>query len=199
MLVTSWCGWLKFDDRISILVKSFECWCPTLMHTESGWIIHDDGESPLVSKMTKTVTNFLLLSPTHLVSRIRHQHWCNLSLLSLYGFRVAKTPLFYLNHSTFESYFGCQFFYITVIFCFMSIHGKEKKTKLIRWDWRVTVLLVSMVNRASMLPVGIRRTVTGLILSARCRLHHEVLFHIPFIQFHMMWTLLECGATESRV
>ena len=80
--------------------------------------------------MTKTVTNFLLLSPAHLVSRIRHQHWCNLSLLSLYGFRVAKTPLFYLNHSTFESYFGCQFFYITVIFCFMSIHGKEKKLNL---------------------------------------------------------------------
>ena len=93
----------------------------------------------MVTKMAKTVTDILLLSPTHLVSNTRHQQRCNLSWLWLYGFRVVKTPLFYLQHSIFESYFGCQLFYITAIFLFYKYSRKRKKRNLKdgidAWQW----------------------------------------------------------------
>ena len=37
MLVTlSWLRFVDVGDRISMLVTSFECWCPTLMERDSG-------------------------------------------------------------------------------------------------------------------------------------------------------------------
>ena len=72
MLVTLSC-WQFFDvsDRFSILVTSFGCWCPVLMlkDRESSW---------------KNGKNISELSPTHFVSKIRHQHRCSLIIIWLH-------------------------------------------------------------------------------------------------------------------
>ena len=50
----------------------------------------------LVTKMTKTVTNILQLSPIHFVSNIRIQHQCG----RLFHFRLTHIKLFQDEHVT---------------------------------------------------------------------------------------------------
>ena len=70
MLVTlSWWQFLGVNDRISILVTSFGCWCSTLMLKYRGcwW-----------QKTAGTITNISKLSPTHFVTNIDvagHRLW----------------------------------------------------------------------------------------------------------------------------
>ena len=70
MLVTSLCWWLYDGDWFEMLVAESLCWrlfslCWDLINVKIG---HQHPES---------VTNISNLSPTHLVSNIRHQHRCN--------------------------------------------------------------------------------------------------------------------------
>ena len=62
MLVTSLCWWLYDGDIFEMLVAKSLCW--------------------RFSQCIKSVSNNSELSPTHLVSNIRHQHPCNLKLIT---------------------------------------------------------------------------------------------------------------------
>ena len=63
-----WCWWHRYDgDRFEMLVAEL-CW---RLLTLCWWCY----------QCTKLVTNISNLSPTHLVSNIRHQHRCNHSRL----------------------------------------------------------------------------------------------------------------------
>ena len=68
MLVTSLCWWLYDGDWFEMLVAESLCWWLFSLY---WWF----------SLCIKSVTNISNLSPTHLVSNIRHQHRCNLANL----------------------------------------------------------------------------------------------------------------------
>ena len=60
-----WCWWHRYvDDLYQMLVAESLCW---QLFSLCWWF----------SQCIKLVTNISNLSPTHLVSNIRHQHWCN--------------------------------------------------------------------------------------------------------------------------
>ena len=64
MLVTSLCWWLYDSDRFEILVAELLCW---RLFSLCWWFF----------QCIKSVTNIFNWSPTHLVSKIRHQHQCD--------------------------------------------------------------------------------------------------------------------------
>ena len=64
MLVTSLCWWLYDGDWFQMFVAESLCW---RLFSLCWWF----------SQCIKSVTNISNLSPTHLVSDIRHQHRCN--------------------------------------------------------------------------------------------------------------------------
>ena len=59
-----WCWWLYDGDWFEMLVAESLCW---RLFSLCWWF----------SQCIKSVTNISNLSPTHLVSNIRHQHRCN--------------------------------------------------------------------------------------------------------------------------
>ena len=73
MLVTTLCWWFYDGDRLKMLVTESLCW---RLLSLCWWF----------SQCIKSVTNIKLitnsnLSPKHLVTNIRHQHRCNLTIL----------------------------------------------------------------------------------------------------------------------
>ena len=69
MLVTSLCWWFYESDWFQMLVEESLCW---RIFSLCCWFF----------QCIKSVTNIWNLSPTHLVSNIRHQHRCNLLVYS---------------------------------------------------------------------------------------------------------------------
>ena len=71
--------WWHCDVGDLKLETVLECWRQNSNFGDLFWMLVPDAQVKrmLVTKMAKTVTNIVILSPTHFVSNIRHQHRCS--------------------------------------------------------------------------------------------------------------------------
>ena len=100
ILVTLLCWWLYDGNCFQMLVAESLCWRLFLL---CWWF----------SQCIKSATNISNLSPTNLVSNIRHQHRCNpwfIICLTLLFYRAIECGLFFLSENDASSVPKIRFF-----------------------------------------------------------------------------------------
>ena len=106
--------------------------------TLGWWLISDVGGRILGNQHPESVTNITKLSPTHLVSKIRHQHRCNRFFPYLSSLAKKNAEMFWWNPSTYRKT-------NLILFIFEFLNAQHSGMMLVFYTYHVSDKLIKLL------------------------------------------------------